>query len=117
MGLMISKLQGDRPEGRRKDELEDEGRTPGRRRQVEMIETKGKGRARMELSGNHTVEGRGYWRWDIVGSTESHQFRTPARLVKGRMERGVWNPTLTIDLSAPIQAVERCMANSIPPLA
>jgi hypothetical protein len=77
MGIMTRKPQGGRPEGRRKDELEDEGRTLGRRRQVEMIEKKGKGWARMVLSGNHTAEGGGYWIWDIMGSTESRKFWTP----------------------------------------
>jgi hypothetical protein len=52
----------------------------------------------MALSGRHTVEGGGYWRSDNVGPTKSCQFQTPPPFVKGRIARGVQNPTLTVDL-------------------
>jgi hypothetical protein len=99
---------------RRKGELEDEGGehlAGGDRWKQEKRE---KGWARMALSGRRTTEGGGYWIWDNVGSTEGHN-SVPPPFVKGRMARGVRNPSLTVDLSAPIQAVERCVANSGPP--
>jgi hypothetical protein len=76
-GKMTGKPQGGRPEGRRKDELEDEGENTWQEVTGGNERKRGKGWARMALSGRRTVEGGGYWRWDNVGSPESRQFRTP----------------------------------------
>jgi hypothetical protein len=88
MGIMTGKPQGGRPEGRRKDELEDEGENTWQEVTGGNERKKGKGMGQDGTEWKRTVEGGGYWRWDIVGSTESHQFQTPPPLLKVEWQGG-----------------------------